>query len=138
MKSGRGSTETVLEHVAGQFPSAVAVYYFGSAASGHAGPLSDIDVAVLLDESDSARETWGRLRDALCRALRTERVDLILLSETPPPLAYRIIRDGHLVFCRDEKRRQVFETGTVMRYLDFKPLRDQAFRVARSRILGTS
>jgi hypothetical protein len=60
---------------------------------------------------------------------------LISLVEAPPPLAYRVVRDGLCVLCRDRKMREAFETRAIMRYLDFKPLRDQAFRRSRQAIL---
>ncbi|MBT3192958.1 MAG: nucleotidyltransferase domain-containing protein [Verrucomicrobia bacterium] len=110
-------------------------YLFGSACTGRRGPLSDIDVAVLLSASPSRRAMEGDVQDALCRALHTDRVDLISLADSPSPLSYRVIREGRCIHCSDRKMREAFESDTVMRYLDFKPIRDQAFGVSRNHIL---
>ncbi len=108
-------------------------YLFGSTAKGLNGPLSDIDIAVLL--KTSSREALGLLQDDLCRRLGTDRIDLVSLTEAPSPLAYRIVRDGRCILCRNQREREAFETRAVLRYLDFKPLRDQAFRESRRAIL---
>jgi predicted nucleotidyltransferase len=112
-------------------------YVFGSVVKGEAGPLSDIDVGVLLATDVDRRTAHGELMDSLCRGLRTNRVDLILLDESPFPLLYRVVRDGELIHCTDEILRERFEVAAVMHYLDFKPLRDRAFQTAREDILGT-
>jgi predicted nucleotidyltransferase len=111
-------------------------YLFGSLCKGETGPLSDIDIGVLFRCDVDQRRAHGELMDGLCRALRSDRVDLILLDESPPPLLYRIARDGMLLHCADERARERFVSNAVMHYLDFKPLRDKAFLAAREVILG--
>ena len=97
--------------------------------------MSDVDIAVLLDPA-ARDETCGELEDALCRALRTDRVDLVLLNRAPAAPAYRVVRDGRRVICRNARAREAFESDTVMRYLDFKPVRDRAFQVSRAQVLA--
>jgi predicted nucleotidyltransferase len=113
-------------------------YLFGSVARGKIGPLSDIDVGVLFEGSSPIRELQGRVMDALCLALKTDRIDVVALNEAPDPLRYRVIRDGILVCSKDPKIQQRFESDVVRRYLDFKPLREMAFRVARKRLSGAA
>jgi uncharacterized protein len=129
-----GLARTIADVMA-PYESVLLAYLFGSAAAGTNGPLSDIDIAVLVDRDASVYEIPGLLQDDLCRRLKTDRLDLISLTEAPPPLAYRVVRDGQCVLCRDRKVRESFETRAIMRYLDFKPLRDQAFRRSRQAIL---
>jgi hypothetical protein len=109
-------------------------YIFGSTARDQVGPLSDVDVAVLPLEEEPPDKFPGRLADDLCRALRTDRVDLVDLRRTAPPLRYRVIRDGRLLLSRDEGLRQRFETASIMRYLDMRPIRKRAFSAARKQI----
>lgn len=129
------SIEKRLRTVFDAFPVISLGYLFGSLASGTPGPMSDVDVAVLLAPHNSARSTADALEDALHRALGTERVDLVVLNDAPPPLAYRVVRDGRCLFCRDPARRQVFEALTTTRYLDFQPFRRRLFAIARRQIL---
>lgn len=118
-----------------QFPSITVGFLFGSTAKGATGPLSDVDVAVLLEPSAPVETVAGSLNDALCRALGTDDVDLVILADAPSSLAYRIIRDGRCVLCRDAKAKEHFESKTIMRYLDFKPVRERAFETASRRTL---
>ena len=84
----------------------------------------------------STRKAQGELLDALVRELKTERIDLFLLEEAPVPLAFRIVRDGVRLLATDPREDVSFRTRTIMRYLDFKPLRDAAFRSGRAAILA--
>ena len=116
-------------------PDVVAAHLFGSVARGTAGPLSDIDVGLLIAAGARVEPVVDRAMDALCRRLHTSGVDVVSLAEAPMPLRYRVVRDGSLVLCRDAAALERFVTETVLQYLDFKPLRDRAFELQRSRIL---
>ncbi len=135
MQPADNTLEAAIRTVLTQHTDVQAGYLFGSAGTGKRGPLSDIDIAVLVEPSASRRSPVGDIQDALCRALRTDDLDLISLAEAPPPVAYRVVRDGRCIYCRDRKAREGFETCAVMRYLDMKPLRDLAFHTSRKRIL---
>ena len=116
-------------------PAVVAAYIFGSLARGVAGPLSDLDVGLLVMEADEAALACDRTMDALCRRLGTSRVDVVSLATVSMPLRYRAVRDGLLVLGRDAAVLERFIADTVLQYLDFKPLRDRAFGLVRDAIL---
>jgi hypothetical protein len=113
-------------------------YLFGSVAQDRMGPLSDIDVGVLSFPNIETEQFPGVLADELCRALQTDRVDLVDLRDAPIPLRCRVIRDGKLLVSRDERVRERFETASIMRYLDMKPVRERCFEVARRQIVETA
>lgn len=100
-------------------------YLFGSHARGQAGPLSDVDVAVLLDR-EAREDQYFAARLTLMAGLEAivdgGRLDVVILNEAPLALAYRILRDGILVACRDEDARITFTARTVSMYLDFSPV----------------
>lgn len=101
----------------------VAAYLFGSQAEGRTGKLSDVDVAVLLrgigrKELFAKRlEIGGELGDLLKR----EDIDVVVLNEAPPLISHRVVKNGQLLFTRDEKARLAYEVRAVLRYLDWKP-----------------
>lgn len=104
-------------------------YLFGSAAQGHANALSDLDIALLVDEAYSKTHATSfdyelSLISDLTEALHTDKIDLVLLNQAPPLLAHEVIRTGSLLFCRDEQERMAFELLVKKRYLDTKALRD--------------
>jgi predicted nucleotidyltransferase len=72
----------------------VVAYFSGSQARGDAGPLSDVDVAVLLGDNLTPGEALAlrlRLMEAVGRALCVERVDIVVLNDTPYLLQHRVI-----------------------------------------------
>jgi len=105
----------------------VAAMLFGSQATGNAGPLSDVDVAVW---ADPALERSGRfdlrleLMRVASRALHTDEVDLIILNDAPPLLQHRALRDAQRLVERDPRARVRLETRAMLDYLDTKPLRE--------------
>lgn len=99
---------------------------FGSQATGKAGPLSDIDVAVWLDPEldDRARSRRASaLLDAASTALGTGEVQLVVLNEAPPLLRHRALRDGVRLVDRDPRTRIRLEAAALLDYLDTAPLR---------------
>jgi predicted nucleotidyltransferase len=107
-------------------PAVLAACLFGSIARGTAGPMSDVDVGLLLSPGSDGEAACGRVHDALCRELRRDDVDVIALAGAPAPLRYRAVRDGQLIVCRDRAAYERLVTRAVLEYLDIKPARDRA------------
>jgi predicted nucleotidyltransferase len=103
---------------------------FGSAARGTQHPGSDLDVAVgLLPGASLSVHEIGTLVADLEKAAGRQ-VDLILLEEAPPALAYRIFRDGITLFERDHQALAERKARAILAYLDFRPLEAIAVRGA--------
>ncbi|NPV71080.1 MAG: nucleotidyltransferase domain-containing protein [Firmicutes bacterium] len=112
-------------------------YLFGSVARGTAGSLSDLDFAVYLDPRVPADQRFYRALDIAARLssiLRTSNVDVVPLNDASPELAYSVIRDGKLLFCRDELQRQRFWVRIVLDYLDRGFMRDLFWRYTAKRV----
>jgi len=101
----------------------IAAYLFGSYARGTVGPLSDVDVAVLFDEGSDTDRIYLKLCVEVSKALHTDEVDLVILNEAPVTLKYNILKEGKLLFCRDETKRIRFQVRVINDYIDTKPLR---------------
>lgn len=101
-------------------------YLFGSQATDMAGPLSDVDIAVLLAPR-VPREEWGDTQIALITELiglfRRNDVDVVILNRASPLLADRAIRYGRVLYEPDPLLRTRFEVKTLLRYFDTQPLR---------------
>lgn len=99
-------------------------YLFGSQVGGEIGALSDVDIAVYLDEKLSRHDYFDlklKILGDLTDLLKTDNIDIAILNEAPPLLAQRILKEGRLIFSSNEKKRLTFETKAVLRYLDWKP-----------------
>jgi hypothetical protein len=63
-------------------------------------------------------------------------VDLVLLDQAPPGVAYRAFRDGELLFERDHARFVERKARAIVEYLDFEPVErafaEGALRAARN------
>jgi predicted nucleotidyltransferase len=114
-----------LEHLFHQHPVLLA-YLFGSQATGRTHADSDIDVAVLLNASLTPDERFAErltLIGALSRLLGTDNVDMVILNEASPLLAYEVLRSGVLLYCSDDNTRVEFQVCTLRTYEDTAPLR---------------
>ena len=101
---------------------------FGSAARGTARSDSDIDIAVGLEAGASLdHHALGGLVSSLEAATGRE-VDLVVVGEAPSPLAYRIFRDGILVFERNHASLVDAKAAAILRYLDFQPVEELCAR----------
>lgn len=120
MKDDVEALEAELRAALERRPEVLVAYLFGSTTRGSAGPLSDVDVAVLVreDRFDLQLDLIGDLT----AALGSDRVDVVVLNHAPPALGYRVLRDGRLLLSRDERARIEHRVRTIDRYLDMEPL----------------
>ncbi|RCV66169.1 hypothetical protein C5S53_00145 [Methanophagales archaeon] len=96
-------------------------YLFGSVANGKEGKLSDVDIAVFLDESLSKKERFSlqlKLISKLTGILKTDRIDLIVMNNAPISLNYEIIKANHPLLVRDEGQKIDCEHRILSGYLD--------------------
>ena len=96
-------------------------YLFGSVAEGKEGKLSDVDIAVFLDESLSKKERFYlqlKLISELTGILKTDRVDVVIMNDAPLSLNYEIIKANHPLVVRDKGEKIEFEHRILSRYLD--------------------
>ena len=97
------------------------LYLHGSHAKGAQGPLSDIDLAVLI-EPDAARDRERRfevflaLEEVCCR----DDVDFVNMNTAGPIIKDRVVRSGRLVYARSDTVRIRFEAAAVKEALDFR------------------
>ena len=93
-------------------------YLFGSQAAGRTSKFSDIDVAVFLNSDPDGKKRLEILGDVI-DAVKSNRVDLVILNSAPLPLKSRVIKTGQLLVDNDPFARHVFESNTVRSYIDF-------------------
>ena len=101
----------------------VVAYLFGSMANGALSSLSDIDVAVLMRNIDkkSAAALKFRLYADLCRKLKRNDIDLVLLNLSGNlMLNDEIVRYGKILYTTDDKAREEFELNLLHSCTDFK------------------
>ena len=101
-------------------------YLFGSMAKGEVSPLSDIDIAVYLDNIDpnAIFDMKLSLHADICRALKMNNVDMVILNTlNNDMLIDDIIRYGIVIYDRNTALREYFEIMAIHRAIDFKTQR---------------
>jgi len=117
-----------LRRVLDRDPRIAYALLFGSGARGSMHDGSDLDVAVGLSAGTTlqAHEAGALVADLERAAGRT--VDLVVLNDAPPALAYRVFRDGVTLVERDHGALADRKARAILEYLDFRPLEDLAVR----------
>lgn len=113
-----------LKSIFQSYPEIKLAYFFGSKAMGGAGPLSDYDFAVYLDERNKKKlfEIKFALMDKISRFLKTDKIDIVVLNiAESPELKYQIIKEGELIFER-EPFKVLVEPRILNEYFDFRSM----------------
>lgn len=101
-------------------------YLFGSQARGRPGPLSDVDIAVLLGP-EVGRDRWFQVKldliGALMELFRRNDIDVVVLNRATPVMAHEVARSGRILYEAKPGTRVAFEVSALRRYVDTKPLR---------------
>lgn len=129
--SGTSAIVESVRRVIARHPSIALAYLFGSQVQGCVGPMSDIDIAVLLANADEKDAIHSDLRLSIASAADQERVDVVFLNRATVELAYAIILNGELIYERDAYTRVEYEAKIMSLYCDYLPV----LRAQRSDIL---
>lgn len=108
---------------------------FGSWAEGEPSPLSDVDVGIYTNRDITLQEL-GECAAQLEKSIRRG-VDVVLLNDLfkfKPYFAFRIIKSGFLLVCRNQDRYVEFKRQAILNYLDVQPLKDSVDRAFRKRL----
>ena len=102
------------------------VYLFGSAASGKENKFSDVDIAILFDDT-VGRQSYSQralsVMDALSAAL-DKNIDIVVLNVANSFLKFRVIKTGIRLYERPDRGSRSFEARSVIEYFDFFPIRE--------------
>lgn len=100
-----------------------ALYLHGSYAEGNPTPLSDIDLAVLLDDDipqNRYLEIALTMEDLFCSQIPPHNFDVRIINNAPILVQGNIITDGRILFCSDDEKLAGFQERIILPYLDFK------------------
>ncbi len=112
-----------IAYYCGALPGIEVAWLFGSAVSDRLRADSDLDLALLCDYAaipayDELAHIKGNLEDIAHRT-----VDLVLLNDTSPILAFQVIKTGRVLFCRKRIVQDRYVMKVLSEYADFKLMR---------------
>ncbi len=106
-------------------PEIVFAYLFGSYATGTAGRLSDVDVAIYIDQETNIEDSGYGYKSEIISDLSSlleVGVDVVILNHASTILKHQVIMNGILIYSRANALRRTFHEQTTRDYLDLKPL----------------
>lgn len=112
-------------------PAVRFAYLFGGASRGELRPLSDVDVAVYLDDAADPVAARLALVGAVTKHLGTDEVDLVVLNRAPTALLGRILQSRRVIVDKEPFLRHRFESLGLRQFLDFR-IFERRFLDARS------
>ena len=98
-------------------PDVLAVMLYGSQARGDDGPRSDVDICLVLDIGVPAGLPASRKR---LEYLASGDADLTIFQQLPLHLRSRVLREGRVVFVRDEDRLYELAVRTARSFEGFR------------------
>jgi predicted nucleotidyltransferase len=101
-------------------PAVRFAYLFGGAARRELRPLSDVDVAVYLDDAVDPAQARLDLIGVVTKHLATDEVDLVVLNRAPTALVGRIVQSRRVISEQDAFLRHRFESLALRAFLDFR------------------
>lgn len=109
------------------------VYLFGSRAEGTSTPLSDYDLAILMNKPDDEPQasllsplyqSLYQLFSSLCpRQYPNDIIDIVFLRRLPLELQMHILKKGKIIFDDHPCLRADEEARIMLKRADFEPLR---------------
>ena len=102
-------------------------YVYGSVAAGCPTPLSDADIALVLDP-DCKLDAYQRfmleleIEAEIERCCGIQNTDVRSINDAPLRVQGRVLTKGLLLYSRDDEFRVSYEVQTRKRYFDFAPV----------------
>ena|SRR3990172_13432783 len=96
----------------------LAVMLYGSAARGEASPTSDIDLCLVLVPG---RRTPTQMSVKRLEYLQEVDLDVQVFQQLPLYIRRRVLKDGRVLFVRDEDQLYEVAFRTIQAFEDFRP-----------------
>jgi predicted nucleotidyltransferase len=101
-------------------PEVIAIYLFGSRATGKADHSSDVDIGILLDTKDQAKQTRRRKQYMLDLAnILKKEIHPVILNYAGEELMRQIFTHGKCILVKDQKKLSLFKMTAFARIAEF-------------------
>lgn len=107
-------------------PEVLCIYLFGSVAREKEHSYSDIDMAVLYDDSVPPSSYADRqiTFSVEMSQLLDKNVDILILNRASPYLKFQIFREGIRIYENQKRKDRSFEAHSILEYFDFLPIKN--------------
>ncbi len=98
------------------------VVLFGSQATGHTHPKSDIDIGFIARKEIDYHESYD-INRAIARVFNNTEIEEVNLENVSPELKKRVAEEGILLYEENSSVFDLFKIHAFRSYVDTKPLR---------------
>ena len=112
----------------------VFAYLFGSVAQSKHNKLSDVDIAVYIDDTYGIYDIRRDLIITISDIFKTYNVDVVILNTASPFMVHSVIKTGKLLLSKDEKLRISFIHKNLKEFMDMEYYRDRFQKALSERI----
>ena len=109
-------------------PKVLFAYLFGGLAKGKLQPLSDVDLAVYLIQSQSFSDLKLDILGNLIEILQTDEIDLVVLNTAELPLQMNALKTKKVIVDKDPFARHKFESLIMRKFFDFSMIESAILR----------
>jgi len=99
----------------------VAIVVFGSYAEGKVKEMSDIDIAVIVQNADKYIE-------ADIGSMYSPKFDVVLFHRLPLHIQYEVLKNGNVIFCRNEEEFFEIKRNVLREYLEMSAMYERIKR----------
>jgi len=122
------SIERLIASVRGDH-AVLAAILFGSEARGDAHTQSDVDVCLVLQEDPAGTLSCSQQR---LTYLGSSELDVHIFQQLPLHLRTRVLREGRVLFCRDDTALYEIAFKTVREFEDFRHIHEDYLEAVAS------
>ncbi|GAB4542417.1 MAG: nucleotidyltransferase domain-containing protein [Anaerolineales bacterium] len=125
---------SLLSNVFEKYPEIQAVYLFGSMASKTENAQSDIDLAIVPQNSSLAQKKLDILADVTAKGFN--KIDLVFLDTNDIVLRFEAIRQNKVIYYKKDFDYASYYSLTIRQYFDFVPFLNMQREAYKKRILS--
>lgn len=117
------------------------ILLFGSQAAAKESPLSDIDLAIYVDPEKYGNRAYHLQVEVgllLSRKLKRDDIDIVILNDATPTLRFEAIKNGHILYMKDESEYEDYVVRTLSEYYDSSYFLNRQFQHVRAALQGDS
>jgi predicted nucleotidyltransferase len=121
MKFEDNTALTLLIEKIKAIPDVLAIVVFGSYAVGNTKEMSDIDIAVIVAKAD-------RHIEADIGSMYSPKFDVVLFHRLPLHIQYEVLKNGNVIFCRNEEHFLEITRNVLREYLEMSDMYERIKR----------
>jgi len=115
-----GTLNQIIEKIK-SIKEVVAIVVFGSYAEGKVKEMSDIDIAVIVQNADKYIE-------ADIGSMYSPKFDVVLFHRLPLHIQYEVLKNGNVIFCRNEEEFFEIKRNVLREYLEMSAMYERIKR----------